>query len=455
MISTPPAALIAASTEIMSALSASAEAMICMLVAIGFAFTRNIFTVFGQAKARRAVKKGQLHFHSLADHPERVLTELRLGQRLAITTATLLLFEALLTLPWAGVITVIAITFSTVLLVEAVPRWIVSPAIAERWVGPLLRLSGPWRWLARPIAYFIELLGSGVSRRTTAEREPEDDVDRLTSLIADHTASAHPDAQHKLKQEIAFGDTLAREIMMPRGDVVACNADASPDQLLKHLIQYSRIPIYRKNLDNIIGVLYAKDVLIHLMTHPNEVFQLDKVPLRETFFVPDSRRARDLFEDMRRRRVHLAVVIDEFGGFSGIVSMEDVIELFFGDIQDEYDSEVALVSNLGPQHILADAKLDIETLRGLFDVEFPEDRDYDTLGGFITAEMGKVPLIGESFSALGLRFTVRDANPRRVIRVEVQREELPPVMTATPPGGSEMVEADHTPTPSMMRRLMV
>jgi CBS domain containing-hemolysin-like protein len=449
-----PSPLLHAATSLTSVLSVGFETTLCLLIAVAFACVRQIFQHFGPAKARKAVKKGGLHFAPLADAPDRVLTEMRLGQRLAVATATILMFEALSSLPWAGAITVVAITLSTVFLVEAIPRWLITPAIADRLAGSMLRITSPWRWFARPFAFVIERLGANFSRHARADEDADDDLDRLTTLIADLSVS-DPDAQIKLKQELAFGDTVARAVMMPRGDVTTCSADTPPDVLAKHLLQYSRIPIYQHKIDNIIGVLYAKDVLHHLLTHPNQPFDLKSIKLREAFFVPESRQVRDLFEDMRSSRVHIAVVIDEFGSFAGVVSMEDIVELFFGDIQDEYDAEESLFSSLGPYHILADAKLDIAALASVFDVEFPDDRDYDTLGGFITEALGHVPLPEESFESMGLKFTVRDANPRRVIRAEVRREAP---QAPSPSAHHTKITRPQTPpssSTSALRRLLV
>jgi CBS domain containing-hemolysin-like protein len=215
-----------------------------------------------------------------------------------------------------------------------------------------------------------------------------------------------------------LGETVVREIMVPRIDMVAVEeSTAIPD--LVRLIQtegHSRFPVYRDSIDNVVGFLYIKDLIAH-------VDRLATVRLhdlvRPAYFVPETKRVDELLAEMRSRRLYLAIVVDEYGGTAGLVTMEDVIEEVVGEIHDELDEEQPLVSPQDDGSYRVDAKVDLDDLNELLHVALPAD-EYDTLGGFLYALAGKIPGPGDRFEHDGLEFTIGSVRGKRINQVQVR-----------------------------------
>ena len=227
-----------------------------------------------------------------------------------------------------------------------------------------------------------------------------------------------------LSSVLAFTEVLVKEIMIPRTQVVALEETATYEEALKLVTEseLSRIPVYRGSLDEVVGVLHAKTLLADVKKgiEPAE-FQLVKY-LKKPFFVPEVMKVSRLLTEMQRRKTHLAIVVDEFGGTSGIVTLEDVVEEIVGEIHDESDVEEKRLKVLSDGVVLADAQVSIRDLEEYLGVEFPEGGDYETLGGFLTATAGRVPPPGSLVVWGGLTFTVKAADDRRVQKVEITRK---------------------------------
>lgn len=223
-----------------------------------------------------------------------------------------------------------------------------------------------------------------------------------------------------------FGDTIAREIMVPRIDIIALDSDATTDQALDIILKkgHSRIPIYENSIDNIIGLLYAKD-LLKVWRDAKGVNRTVREVVRPAFFVPESKKAGDLLEDLQQRKIHLAIVVDEYGGTAGLVTIEDLIEEIVGDIQDEYDpDEEAEYLQLGDGEYLFDAGINLGEVNELLDVELPTDES-DTLGGYVFSVMGKVPLAGDMIERDHLEIRVETITGRRIRKVRVKKLHPP------------------------------
>jgi CBS domain containing-hemolysin-like protein len=217
-----------------------------------------------------------------------------------------------------------------------------------------------------------------------------------------------------------LGDTLVREVMVPRIDVVALEVSTPMIEALDAIMGagHSRIPVYHETIDNVQGVLYAKDLLPYLRQGRSDV-PLEKV-LREAYFIPETKRANDLLPDLQQRRVHMAIVVDEYGGMAGLVTIEDLLEEIVGEIQDEYDTEEPFVEFVGENEYVFDARVDLDDLNRLMDVALPTDSS-DTLGGFIYTELGKVPAVGDHVLYEDMDFTVESVAGRRIKKVRVER----------------------------------
>ena len=219
-------------------------------------------------------------------------------------------------------------------------------------------------------------------------------------------------------------DTMAREVMVPRIDVVALDVRTPMLEALDTIMEagHSRIPVYEETVDDVQGLLYAKDLLPYLREGRTDV-PLSNI-LRQAYFIPETKKASDLLQDLQQRRVHMAVVVDEYGGVAGLVTIEDLLEEIVGEIQDEYDTEEPFVEFISDDEYVFDARVDLDDLNRLMDVSLPTD-DSDTLGGFIYTALGKVPTIGDQVAFEDMDFTVESVAGRRIKKVRVKRHSPP------------------------------
>jgi CBS domain containing-hemolysin-like protein len=228
---------------------------------------------------------------------------------------------------------------------------------------------------------------------------------------------------------VELSDTTVKEVMVPRTDTVFLSASSSPDELLARIAEseHSRFPVYEDTIDNVIGILYVKDVLRALVQGGQAAapagtsFDI-KALLRKPFFVPVSKHIDDLLKELRRRRVHIAVVVDEYGGVSGIVCMEDIIEEIVGDIQDEFDHETEDILKLGEGVWLCGARVNLEDLAEETGVELPVE-DFDTLGGFVFDLFGKIPVKYEKAVYKDTDFIIQDMDGHKINTVKIMVNE--------------------------------
>lgn len=227
--------------------------------------------------------------------------------------------------------------------------------------------------------------------------------------------------EHELIENVfEFGETTVREIMVPRTTIAAIEVTSSRSALVNLLVEggYSRIPVYEDSLDNIIGVVHAKD-LITLMEHRDLIILRDL--LRPAFFVPETKPIDDLLREFQRRKVHIAMVVDEFGSTAGLVTMEDILEELVGEIQDEHDSENHDIEKVSNQTYIINAALSIADVNDHIDeFELPEGSDYTSVGGFINKWLGRIPEVNEMFEYDMLRMTVLKTDNHHVTQVKIE-----------------------------------
>lgn len=220
--------------------------------------------------------------------------------------------------------------------------------------------------------------------------------------------------------------TTVKEVMVPRTDTVFIPLSATNDEILETVVNsgHSRIPVYRETIDDIVGILYAKDILrVMKAGKPIDLAGL----VRKPFFVPESKRIDSLLREFRRRHVHIAIVVDEYGGISGIASLEDIIEEIVGEIQDEFDDEEEEILKTSEGGWLCEARVDLDTLNKRLGLDLPED-DFDTLGGYVFDLFGRIPVPGESVDTGELRFLVQATEGHRIMRVGITRiADSPPM----------------------------
>jgi putative hemolysin len=359
------------------------------------------------------------------------LTTLFAGAVVAVATAPVL---AEAWEPWLGAVSYPA-AFVVVVLVTAIIMLIFGELVPETiglqhsdrialWVArPLALISA----VAIPIVRFIVWVSNGISRLFGVEARgdlafvTEEEIKVLVDA-GEEEGFIQEEEKEMIYSIFELGDTLVREVMVPRIDVVALEVTTPMLDALDTIMEagHSRIPIFSETIDNILGVLYAKDLLPYLREGRTDV-PLKSI-LREAYFIPETKKASDLLPDLQQRRVHMAVVVDEYGGMAGIVTIEDLLEEIVGEIQDEYDTEEPFVQFVNEDEYIFDARVDLDDLNRLMDVSLPTD-DSDTLGGFIYTALGKVPAVGDLVTYGALEFAVESVAGRRIKKVRVQRRE--------------------------------
>ncbi len=418
---------------------------------VGSAFcsgTETALTALGEARARQLRDAGGRRGRMLSlwiEHPERVLSTLLIGNTLVNIGAGALAASVAAAVAaqagWSPSSVVAAATGITTLVVlffgEIVPKTLAKrhPARAALLFVPAVRALSLLLWpvstaVTRATSAFVALFGgrSAAGPAVTGEE--------IEYLIEMGTKEGVLDEvkEELLNSVLEFADRVAKEIMVPRTRVVAIARDATPDELVRVVTEnpYSRMPVYGGSIDEIVGILLVREIVGELRGVKPLALQEHVKP---AFFVPEQMKISRLLKEMQRRRTHLAVVVDEFGGTSGIVTLEDVIEEIVGEIQDEADVETAPVKVLSPGVWLADGGIPLHDLEAFLneegaegsrpeegarrEVHFPEQGDYETLGGFVTATAGRVPPVGSLVTWNGLTLTVRAGDERRVTKVEI------------------------------------
>lgn len=218
-----------------------------------------------------------------------------------------------------------------------------------------------------------------------------------------------------------LSETSVKEVMIPRIDVDFLSVGLPQDELLEKIAEsgHSRFPVYSESIDNVIGVLYVKDLIAAFARH--ETVDLER-HVRKAFFVPESKRIDSLLREFKRRHIHIAIAIDEYGGISGIVCMEDIIEEIVGDIQDEFDNEREDIISLGDNIWLCDARVNLDDLNETLGCEFPNE-EFDTLGGFVFDLFGKIPVKYEKVSWNNFDFIVQDMEGHRINVIKLIRHQ--------------------------------
>lgn len=291
---------------------------------------------------------------------------------------------------------------------QAALRW--APLVAF-----LMRVLAPLSALTRGVSGLLTAsMGAPNAYITEEEIKTLVDAGSEEGVIED-------DEKEMIYSVLQFNDKVVRELMVPRIDIVGLSAETTLEQALQVAVAegHSRIPVYEGTIDHIIGVLYAKDLLTRLdeASKGRPVREI----MRPAYFVPESKRASELLEELQRQKVHMAIVIDEYGGTAGLITIEDLLEEIVGEIQDEYDpEEEAEYQQISPDEYRFDAGIHLVEVNELLDVELSTEES-DTLGGYIFTVLGKVPQVGESFERDGLRFTVESLDGRRIEWVRVLR----------------------------------
>jgi CBS domain containing-hemolysin-like protein len=426
--------------------------LIFVLAGAACAGTETALTALGDARARQLRDAGGRRARMLGlwiDHPERVLSTLLIGNTLVSVGAGALSAAVAADLVRgtgsSAAMTVAGTTFAATVLVLFFGA-ILPKAVARRHPVHVALASIPfvqvlcvvlWPVSAAVTRATIRLMGLfGAQPKAT----PSVTSEEIEYLIEKGTKEGVLDEvkEELLNSVLEFADRVAKEIMVPRTRMVAIDKDATPEELVRIVTEnpYSRMPVYEGTVDNVVGILIVREIIGEVRRGPEQGITLDR-HLKKPFFVPEQMKISRLLKEMQRRRSHLAIVVDEFGGTSGVVTLEDCIEEIVGEIQDEADAEAAPVKVIAPGVWLADGGVPLHDLEAFLnegagepavegverppEIRFPENGDYETLGGFVTSTAGRVPAVGSLVTWDGLTFTVRAGDERRVSKVEIQR----------------------------------
>lgn len=293
----------------------------------------------------------------------------------------------------------------------------------EKWALRVTSLARFFDFVFSPITnYLVWLQGTNNMILRKLGSVTEDELKTWVE-VGEPEGGLEPDERKMIYSIFQFGETLCREIMVPRMEVLALEVKTPLNQAINALIDsgHSRVPVYDDGIDNVVGMLYAKDLLkIHGNT--SEKISIRKF-LRPAYFVPESKKVDELLAEMQAKGIHIAVVVDEYGGMAGLVTLEDIVEEIVGEIRDEYDQgEEMLVQTVSPDEVLFKGRVSLDDFNDALDTHLDPDMT-DTLGGFFYGELGRVPVEGDQLAVEDWMLTVEEVRGRRVGRIRARRED--------------------------------
>jgi CBS domain containing-hemolysin-like protein len=409
---------------------ALAAVLVCALAAGLFGAAQTALSRMTLNRAEKLAeerRRGGRHVVALMRDPARTLNILALlvlavevtGVALAAGVAVRVLGT------WAGV-AVTAVVASAVLFVAAE---VAPKTLAVQRSEDVARWTAPWvAWFARPLwplASLLIKLGNVLAPGKGLAQGPfvtEDDLREMID-VAESDEVIEESEREMIHSIFELGDTVVREIMVPRPDMVVVSQDAPLGDVLDTILQagHSRIPVYADDRDKIVGLVYAKDVLRRLHVGGAEEGAWADL-LRPPYFVPELKRVDELLRELQAEKVHLAIVVDEYGATAGLVTIEDILEEIVGEIVDEYDNEAPLIEQTSEGGLRVDARLPVDELGELLACELPNE-EWDTVGGLLFGLLGHVPTPGEHVEVAGLRLTAERLHGRRIATVTVDRLE--------------------------------
>jgi CBS domain containing-hemolysin-like protein len=326
---------------------------------------------------------------------------------------------------WSEVVATTGMTLLLFIFAEVTPKTFAiqqTDRVALR-VAPLVvaltRLLGPVASVLIKIANVV-MPGKGLPQGPFVT---EEEIRAMAEVASDEAVIEEEEAD-LIHSIFEFGDTLVREVMVPRPDIVAAPIESGATHVLDLMLRhgYSRIPVYRATIDEIEGVVYAKDLLRHLHAGKPEV-PLDTI-MREPYFVPETKKVSELLREMQQKRVHIAIVLDEYGSVVGLATIEDLLEELVGEIADEYDREEPQIEPVDEDTFRVNGRLSIDDVNELLDVDLPHE-EWDTVAGLMYGLLGSVPTQGETVTYDHLTFVAEKVQGRRIAKVLIKRGPEP------------------------------
>lgn len=385
---------------------------------------------FSRVRLRHLVEQGKrsaLIIEKILERPERFFSSVLVGNTLvamAASSLTTALVIRLLGFGWQW----LAIALITILLVTGeITAKTICAHDPERAAHVLYPFVTVFMWFLRPLVWIFQKVAgllAGLALGTGREKVSmitEDEIKMMISIGEEEGVLAESE-EEMLHSVFEFADTTAKEIMVPRTDIVAIDVDSAYEDIMKIIVEtgYSRLPVYKDNLDNILGIIHTKDLLAFWEKRDSIIL---RDTTREPYFVPDTKKISELLREFQKGHVHMAIVVDEYGGTEGLVTLEDCLEEIVGEIQDEYDIEAQKVEYFPDGYYLVDARISVKDLNDeLGQNLLPEEKEFDSLGGFIMATLGRIPVENDQVTYKDYTFTVTRMHRRRVSKVRI----LPP-----------------------------
>ncbi|MFN2386575.1 MAG: hemolysin family protein [Thermoanaerobaculia bacterium] len=366
----------------------------------------------------------------LEEHPERARILAGPGEAEIIRTTTKVLVQILLLLGLLSVVSAFSgfgiqptwawgggTFLAGWLLTEIVLMRIGAKADPEKTVARLLPIITAASWLLLPLAIPVRKIFARIAVPEASPKATEEEVQAYID-VGREEGILEKEEEKLLMSIVDFGDTRVREVMTPRTDVAWVDAAASLDALVDLFTtsKYARLPVVRGSIDTVVGIVHVKDTLEALRSGANR--PISEIG-REAYFVPETKKVSELLREFQRRHLWMAIVVDEYGGVSGLVTVEDLLEEIVGEISDEHEDEREAITSTGPSAYSISGKENIATVQELFG-RGPEEEEFTTLGGFLAARLGHIPRPGEMHRESDLLFTVEEADRRRVYRVRVE-----------------------------------
>jgi putative hemolysin len=404
--------------------------IVCFLVSALASATETALTSIGRLRVRFLAEQGSKAagiLQRLRADPNRFLSTVLFTNTLALivaSTSTTLLTDALF-VSWGmpseihlGFALVVSFLLSVVLLIaaEVTPKTLAiryAERVALAAAGPVDRLAS----FLGPVLWAVTIVSRALTGGRAARAPYLTEQELLTLLHVSEEQGVIEEQEHQMIHGIIeIGDKTVREIMVPRTDIVAVEKQATLKDIVKVFKEHrhTRLPVFDGDIDHVVGLIHTKDLLLYYTLTTTQKFDIDKI-LRPIKFIPEQKKVDELLHEMRTEKVHMMIVLDEYGGTAGLVSLEDVIEEIVGEIRDEYDSaEEEQLVVLNEHEARVDARFPLEELNSRLGLAIEESGDYDSVGGYVHAQLGKIATTGDSFKGGRATWTVEKVKGRRI-----------------------------------------
>ena len=409
-------------------MSAVLLVVLCLLASAFFSAAEMAFIAANRIRLRHLAEQGvrvARGYMEAFQRPERLLSTAMMGVTIAHVSASAL--TTALLLPWfdrkAALWATVILTPVMLVFGEILPKTLTQ----QRATAVALRIFDPLRaaaWLLAPVVWTANIMVGAMLRGLgyRERRDPfvsRDDLRLLLQVEPQGTTDVKDEEREMIEGIFDLGETTVREIMVPLVDVVAVPEEATVEEAVARIREsgHSRLPVYRERIDHVIGIVTALDLLQRGATEEGV-----KALLRPAYYVPETKRIDELLRELQRQRIQLAVVVDEYGGSEGIVSVEDVVEEIVGEIEDEHERQPSTLTSLPDGSYLVAARLGIDELNEALEWDVPK-KDYETVGGLILSALGRIPRPGEQVILGRYELSVVDADERRILKVKVKARD--------------------------------